>query len=228
MTTQALPEDQPACNDAESLLEDCDCGENELAAAISKLESITAIHRNAGLHKKNLMSKFDTIRHLCVLRFLQKTQEDPRSRMSSSKQIAESIFGPEKGTDYKARCIRIWSEEFVKTLTLAPYKQGKHQKSESLIDDPDIRGALISILRSKRAELIEARSFSRWIKEELHLNESLGLLQQIVVSESTARRWLHILGFRLTERKNGVYIDGHEREDVVAYRKEWGSVIDYG
>ena len=96
MTTQTLPEDHSACNDADSLLEDCDCGENELAVAISKLESITDIHRNAAIHKKNLMSKFDTIRHLCVLRFLQKTQEDPRSRMTSSKQIAESTFGPEK------------------------------------------------------------------------------------------------------------------------------------
>ena len=91
MTTQTLPEDHSACNDADSLLEDCDCGENELAVAISKLESITAIHRNATIHKNNLMRKFDTIRHLCVLRFLQKTQEDPRSRMTSSKQIAESI-----------------------------------------------------------------------------------------------------------------------------------------
>ena len=90
-----------ACNDADSLLEDCDCGENELAVAISKPESITAIHRNAVIHKKNLMSKFDTIRHLCVLRFLQKTLKHPPYRMTSSKQIAESIFGPEKGTDYK-------------------------------------------------------------------------------------------------------------------------------
>ena len=78
---------------------------------------------------------------------------------------------------------------------------------------------MISILRSKRAELIEARSFSKWIADELHLNDSLGLFKPVVVSESTARRWRHVLGFRLTERKNGVYIDGHEREDVVAYRK---------
>ena len=40
--------------------------------------------------------------------------------------------------------------------------------------------------------MIEARSFFRFIKEELNLNESLGLLQPIFVSESAARRWLHI------------------------------------
>ena len=34
----------------------------------------------------------------------------------------------------------------------------------------------------------------------------------------TARRWLASLGFEWKEFKKGVYIDGHERSDVVAYR----------
>jgi hypothetical protein len=37
------------------------------------------------------------------------------------------------------------------------------------------------------------------------------------ISESTARRWLTKLGYELKEVKKGIYIDGHEREDVVAY-----------
>jgi hypothetical protein len=110
----------------------------------------------------------------------------------------------------------------VKTQTMMLHRQGRHQKTKSLIDDPDIRQALLSILRSQRAEVIEARSFSRWIANELHQNESLCLLQPIVVSESTAGRWLHILGFRVIERKNETYIDGHERPDVVTFRKMYG------
>ncbi|KIL65316.1 hypothetical protein M378DRAFT_55046, partial [Amanita muscaria Koide BX008] len=35
----------------------------------------------------------------------------------------------------------------------------------------------------------------------------------------TARRWLHKLSWRYQQKKKGMYIDGHEREDVVAYRK---------
>jgi hypothetical protein len=37
----------------------------------------------------------------------------------------------------------------------------------------------------------------------------------------TARRWLKKLDWRYGRKKNGMYIDGHEREDVVQYRKEF-------
>jgi hypothetical protein len=35
----------------------------------------------------------------------------------------------------------------------------------------------------------------------------------------TARRWLEKLGFKYGTVRKGVYIDGHERPDVVSYRK---------
>lgn len=193
---------------------------DDLCRAIEKLQNITHIHRNAYQEKRDPRSKFECIRDLSVLRFLLTIKEIPRSRVKSSKEVAEMIFGKEKGSVYKAQCIRIWANEFIKTGTMIPYHQGQHQKSESLIDDPDIRQALLSILRSQPAETIEARSFSKWIAEKLHGFEDLCLLQPVNISERTARRWLHLLGYRLQERKKGTYTDGHERPDVVAYRKE--------
>lgn len=51
---------------------------------------------------------------------------------------------------------------------------------------------------------------------------SLGLnLNGQKISEGSARRWLAKLGYELKEVKKGVYVDGHEREDVVAYRKQF-------
>jgi hypothetical protein len=38
------------------------------------------------------------------------------------------------------------------------------------------------------------------------------------VSEHTAHRWLAKLGWQYGKQRNGMYIDGHEREDVVEYR----------
>lgn len=38
---------------------------------------------------------------------------------------------------------------------------------------------------------------------------------QTTISESTAVRWLKQLGFNLCRVQKGVYIDGHECEDVV-------------
>jgi hypothetical protein len=37
------------------------------------------------------------------------------------------------------------------------------------------------------------------------------------ISEHTAHRWMEKLGWKYGKQKNGMYIDGHEREDVVEY-----------
>lgn len=39
------------------------------------------------------------------------------------------------------------------------------------------------------------------------------------ITEQCARRWLIKLGYRITEVRKGIYVDGHEREDVIKYRK---------
>jgi len=37
----------------------------------------------------------------------------------------------------------------------------------------------------------------------------------------TANRWLHQLGFQVISQQNGIFIDGHERENVVLYQKSF-------
>jgi hypothetical protein len=49
---------------------------------------------------------------------------------------------------------------------------------------------------------------------------ALGLHPKNPLCERTARRWLVKLGFRRTVFRKGIYIDGHEREDVVKYWDE--------
>ena len=56
--------------------------------------------------------------------------------------------------------------------------------------------------------------FRRWIKNE-HNCEVIG---------ERARKWLHTLGFKQVNHTKGEYFNGHEREDVVMYRKTF--VID--
>lgn len=41
------------------------------------------------------------------------------------------------------------------------------------------------------------------------------------ITEWTAQSWLAKLGYELKDIKKGIYVDGHEREDVVAYRNEF-------
>jgi hypothetical protein len=39
--------------------------------------------------------------------------------------------------------------------------------------------------------------------------------------KATAHRWLKSMGFKYKEYRKGIYVDGHERDDVVEYRKEF-------
>ncbi|KAI0245283.1 hypothetical protein BJV78DRAFT_1158807 [Lactifluus subvellereus] len=47
---------------------------------------------------------------------------------------------------------------------------------------------------------------------------------ELEISESTAVQWLKKLGFKLCRVQKGIYVDGHEHEDVIKARKE---LIDY-
>ena len=46
------------------------------------------------------------------------------------------------------------------------------------------------------------------------------------ISEGAAHRWLAKLRYELKEVKKGIYVDGHEHEDIVAYHKEF--LTDFG
>ena len=48
--------------------------------------------------------------------------------------------------------------------------------------------------------------FCRWVSDSFSIN----------VSNETARRWLHYLGFNMNDHHKGVFFDGHDR-DVVVY-----------
>ena len=64
-------------------------------------------------------------------------------------------------------------------------------------------------------------SFTRWVNEHLLPSSVLapGFPRHICVE--TGRKWLHELGFEVQDKKKGVYINGHERVDVVEHRRKF-------
>ena len=50
-----------------------------------------------------------------------------------------------------------------------------------------------------------------------HVNEAI--LDSQKISLSTAERWLRKLGYQPRIHRNDIYMDGHEREDVVVVRR---------
>lgn len=53
------------------------------------------------------------------------------------------------------------------------------------------------------------------------MREKLDEIGARIISLRTAQCWLHLNGWRYGRRKNGMYVDGHERDDVVAYQEEF-------
>ena len=61
---------------------------------------------------------------------------------------------------------------------------------------------------------LTAADFCVWVNESLLPNS---FPRKICLE--TARKWLHYLGFEVLSAKKGIFIDGHERDDVVESRK---------
>lgn len=118
-----------------------------------------------------------------------------------------------------ARRIRKWSMGFLKSNDL-PFHQLNWKRS-TILDDEDI------------AEEIRARMMVKvtggFLKAEDVVDIVAGPQMQAIfaqkgitkptISIKTALRWLEKLGWTYGKLKTGMYLDGHERPDVVEYRK---------
>lgn len=187
---------------------------DSVSVAITKLESFSLESNNKSI--RNNFSLFDSLRLLAILRYLRLLKANPCSKISASEAVASVIFGKDGGS-YRSRTIRDWANFFCENLSLPELRQGKFQKTKSLIDDEDVRGACLTFLRSLKPDQRDGSIFMKWINSELR-----GLCDieyNITVSERTARNWMTKLNFSFDEFKQGsAYVDGHERPDVVAHR----------
>ncbi|CAB4477291.1 unnamed protein product [Rhizophagus irregularis] len=61
--------------------------------------------------------------------------------------------------------------------------------------------------------------FKKFIDNELFPN--IGITKEKFIALTTATRWLNVLGYSFQQYRRGIYYDGHERDDVLQYRKEF-------
>jgi hypothetical protein len=66
---------------------------------------------------------------------------------------------------------------------------------------------------------VTIKKFQQFVTDEIL--PDLGIENKISISDSSVRRWLIQMGFIYKKYKKDIYYDGHEREDVVNYRKEF-------
>jgi hypothetical protein len=97
----------------------------------------------------------------------------------------------------------------------ASNRGGDH--GHSLLNDERVQASARAYLLDLPVGEVTTAQFHHALNERIL--PSLGYqLTGTGLSSRTARRWLCKLGWRHTELKKGVYMDGHERPDVVEYR----------
>ena len=100
--------------------------------------------------------------------------------------------------------------------------QGNHRKFSLLIDDDDIVMECISWLRSQKLAKRTGRNF-KWFIEELILPNGPSDSKSTIAHRKYCN-WLNSLSFEVTDtenKKGSIYVDGHERSDVAAYRERF-------
>ncbi|CAB4391751.1 unnamed protein product [Rhizophagus irregularis] len=130
--------------------------------------------------------------------------------MDASNNISQTIWN--KGT-YMATCIRKWGTHFIQTGELLIYRQEKHSKLESLLNDKDFKNECQIWLKQQMPESRSPTNLKTYIEETV-FPKLTGHIKKETISEKTCRNYMHLWGYKYDEKKKGVYYDGHERPDV--------------
>lgn len=115
-----------------------------------------------------------------------------------------------------ARNLRKWIKDFLFSGKLPLHRYGAFPSS--VLDDEDFRQDIqLHLTEISKKGYIRAQDIVDYVATP-EVQQKLGTKAR-GIHVRTARRWLHKLSWRYRQKKKGMYIDGHEREDVTEYRK---------
>ena len=121
---------------------------------------------------------------------------------------------------YHARNIWTWIRRYLATQKLLLHRYGRFHSS--ILEDEDLAQDIqLHLTEIAKKGYIHAQDVVDYVatpEVQEHLTTT-GKAHGI--SLQTAQRWLRKLRWRYMKKKNGMYIDGHEQEDVVNYCKKF-------
>jgi hypothetical protein len=208
--------------DDDEFVEDFDWGTRteQFNEATARLVGFKMESRNRAVESQvaELAGHDDELRHLDFLKlwalkllFAKMHQRD--NVMEASRAVAEGVFlSFGANARLKAMSIRRWARHFIEYGTLPPFKQGCHQKADTWFADEDVERKVRDHLNLTFADKVAGNGFTAkklqaWVQATFQKD----------ISESSALRALHALGFEQSAL-GGMFVDGHERADVQAYR----------
>jgi hypothetical protein len=138
-------------------------------------------------------------------------------RVAASQLVAQSNHLENDGKTL-ARRIRALFCHYQTFRGLPAETRGGKRNGRSYLDNEDVFQACRAWLTSQELGTVTPDNFRIAINTEILPRLLISTSKRI--SRTTTYNWLRRLGFYKSESKKGVYIDGHEREDVIQYRQK--------
>ena len=191
--------------------------------AYDRLTPIVAPIMNTKDDNERSMGDYQLRKHIAVhIYFGELLKKTPIMKAS---QIAAKTAWIIPSNHYRARAIRSYAHEYLHDGKISLHQQGKHVKRGSLLSNEDIKEAA-------QKWIITTKPEKRGIPELLkYLNNTIiPSMFNLPGNISASVLWNYMVewGYSHRANKKAVYYDGHERADVVQYRKEWASkMVEY-
>ena len=190
----------------------------------------TAIHELKKLLRssKSAPTGQNLMRHMAVLYFLQLQLKRPWETREALSLVVSESFGKRTET---ARRIRAWEKSWISVGTIKIGLRGISASAFSWLDDEGVLLAVREYIATVGEKLTShglAQAVTQYLQSDMigcdevetTLRDEHSIAWKRSISERTARNWLNKLGFAWKDVRKGVYIDGHERDDVVRYRQD--------
>ena len=116
---------------------------------------------------------------------------------------------------YFVSCIRALAQYYEKHGNLPIDQCGGYRKGLSCLEDPDVAAAVHAWLAKQSLKEMTPMTFCQALNTMIL--PDLGVALKHPLSHHTAQQWLLKLGYRQCLLRKGVYMDGHEQEDVIKY-----------
>ena len=123
-----------------------------------------------------------------------------------------------------ARTVRRWQSSAIENDGILPEsQQGRYRRSGVLWQNEELSKKATEYVRQnaavKRRPNLTSANFCRWVNDSLLPQSTLEPGFPRKISIETARLWLHHLAFEVLTAQKGIFIDCHERPDVIETRK---------
>lgn len=186
----------------------------EMRQALVKLDDFLSKSKNAA-SEVGKISAHQHARYAAVYHYFQLRLDDVR-KTEASRMVLRGQAGPK--TKYAGEIIRDLARTYLLAGFIPAHRQGMHVKRQAILAEEDVKEMCLSHLRLSDPKRRSPQALKMYIESDIFpkLFGTKG-----TISEETARQYMMFWGFRRGQVGQNVYYDGHERPDVVEYRKIW-------